>query len=151
MTVRNRVNEMTEPTDAKKTSQAYLILHFMRGQPPMTVEQIKRGMDRTTQTTSARCSDLEAFGLLEADPNGVIVRGNHVSPAKVYRLTVQAEALLAREDGRDILRAANAIMTDMNKQRAIEFARAKREWRRDIACRTRENVSECLSRPDKGT
>lgn len=142
---------MAQPSTAKMASQSLRIMLHLQGRPALTVERIKHEMGNSTQTTSARCSDMELFGLLDVEP-ALLVRGNMTTEVKAYRLSPSGIAVLAHHDPQSLIRAATRVLADMNVARARDFAKMKDAWRRDIAAATRHAVEkEFLASLGEGT
>lgn len=132
---------MPHPSTRKMTSQSLQILRLLQGRPAMTVERIKHQIGNTTQTASARCSDLELFGLLIVEP-AVLVRGNTATEVKAYRLSPSGVAVLTHSDPQSILHAASVVLSRMNMARARAFKQLKLDWRRDIADATQHAIQK---------
>ena len=141
----------SQPTIKEASNQTMRILLHLRGRPPLTAATIKEELNVPTNMISARCSDMELFGLLDVS-EVIAIRNGRTVPLKAYRLSRSGLDVLMHSEPQRIVRAAVRVMASLNEERALAFARAKQQWRMTIATETRAAIHKAFSEKlDGGT
>ena len=129
------------PAASKGAIHAIDLLSSLRGMRPMHVEDIKVVVGIHTQAVSARCHEMELFGLLKAG-QGTLARGSTTMAVKVYSLTDTGVDLLGHPDRVGILTDALKVLRGQQKERALSFAEEKAAWWGMMAAAARPLIEE---------
>lgn len=137
------------PETDQAVPYAFRVLAAVAEHPGETTDSLKRTLGVTTQSVSARLSDLVDFGLVRDDTHGQVVRGNHVSPAKTYHVTETGAKLLDYgEHASRVLLAAFSAHREVQQARARAMADQKREWREKAATAAQNSILSTLGALD---
>ena len=138
------------PRASESARHAIALLSFLHGARPMHVEDIKAGMDIHTQAVSARCHEMELFGLLKVS-DGTLTRGSTTVTVKAYSLTDTGIDLLNHPDRTDIVTDALKVLRAQQKARALAFIEERKAWWSEMADAARPKIKEMVKKFQTGT